>query len=629
MEYEPTSAVLQETIDSVLTKDVDVCPSLIMYQGNGKGLVDVVVSNVSTRTVNVQPRGMLCEIQPVHLQDAEGGDCSPADATNSSFLGDLDIASDSCTLEQRQQLKDLIGRFPDVFSHHENDIGHYVGVEHRIHLTDEVPFKHRHRRIPPGMFDEVREHLKQLAAAGIIRRSHSPWSSGVVLARKKDGKLRMCVDYRALNQRTVKDAYALPRIDEVLDALAGAKYYTVLDMKSGYYQVEVAEEHKDRTAFSVGPLGFYEHNRLPFGLSNAPATYQRLMEDCFGDLNTKICFIYLDDVIIFSDSYEQHIERLELVFLKLRQCGLKLSPKKCSFLKDKVKYVGHIVSSEGIEADPAKIEKVVNWPRPVNAEEVRQFLGFAGYYRRFVANFSAVARPLTDIMPTTAPKKRRSKSSPSPRVWHWGPEQEEAFQSLKDILSSPPVLGFPDFTRPFELHVDACQKGLGAVLCQEQDGRKRVIYYASRGLSKTEQHYPAHKLEFLSLKWAITEKFYDYLYGQKFTVLTDNNPLTYVLTSAKLDATGHRWLAALSSFNFEIKYRPGNGNTDADAMSRHPENTQTISVDSVQAVCHGIQCQPYIETISMSEDVLLNLDTGDFDQMPVSQIRQAQYKDPV
>ncbi len=387
--------------------------------------------------------------------------------------------------------------------------------------------------------------------------------------------------------------------------------------------------HKERTAFSVGPLGFWEHNRLPFGLSNAPATYQRLMEDCFCELHTKICFIYLDDVIIFSDSFDQHIERLELVLLRLRQCGLKLSPKKCAFLKRKVKYVGHIVSGEGIEADPAKIEKVLNWPRPQNAEEVRQFLGFAGYYRRFVANFSRLARPLTDIMPSTASKTKR-KSKPPPRSWHWGTEQEEAFLSLKRILTSPPVLCFPDFARPFELHVDASQKGLGAVLCQEQDGLKRVVYFASRVLGKTEQNYPAHKLEFLALKWAVTEKFLDYLYGQKFTVCTDNNPLTYVLTSAKLDAAGHRWLAALSSFDFDITYRPGKGaNADADAMSRHPTHTETISIDSVQAVCHGIQYQPYIETISMSEDVLGAVDAEDLTEMPIGQIRQAQYRDSV
>ena len=267
------------------------------------------------------------------------------------------------------------------------------------------------------MYEEVREHLKQLAACGVIRPSHSPWSSPVVLARRRDGKLRMCIDYRALNNRTIKDSYALPRIDEVLDSLAGAKFFSVVDMKSGYYQVEVAEEHKERTAFTVGPLGFWEHNRLPFGLSNAPATYQRIMEQCFGELHLKICFIYLDDLIVFSDSFEQHLERLELIFLRLRECGLKLSPKKCSFLQKKVKYIGHIVSSEGIETDPDKIEKIVNWPTPSSPEKVRSFLGFCGYYRRFCKNFSQVAKPLTELMPkpekNSKGKRKKTKSSNS------------------------------------------------------------------------------------------------------------------------------------------------------------------------------------------------------------------------
>ncbi len=259
-------------------------------------------------------------------------------------------------------------------------------------------------------------------------------------------------------------------------------------MKSGYYQVEVAEEHKERTAFTVGPLGFWESNRLPFGLCNAPATYQRLMEDVFGDLHLKICYIYLDDVIVFSDTFEQHLDRLEMVFLRLRQCDLKLSAKKCSFFQKKVRYVGHIVSAEGIETDPEKIAKVMDWPTPQGPEEVRQFLGFAGYYRRFIKDFASVARPLTDMMPTTGKKAKKGKSTVAgSKPWQWGPEQEASFSNLKLMLSEPPILGYADYNKPFELHVDASQKGLGAVLYQEQDGVKRVMSFASRALGKSER----------------------------------------------------------------------------------------------------------------------------------------------
>lgn len=216
------------------------------------------------------------------------------------------------------------------------------------------------------MIDEIRAHLEQLAASGIIRPSHSPWASNVVLVRKQDGKLRMCIGYRQLKKRTIRNSYALPRIEEIVDTSSGSAFFTVLDMKSGYHQAEVLEEHKCRTAFTVGPLGFWESNRLLFGLNNAPATYQRLMEQCLGDLNMKIYCIYLDDHSIFSSSLVEHLERLDRVLKRLKECNLKLNPKKCKFLQGKVKYVGHIVSENGVEADPEKIDKIVFWPTPKN-----------------------------------------------------------------------------------------------------------------------------------------------------------------------------------------------------------------------------------------------------------------------
>ena len=334
----------------------------------------------------------------------------------------------------------------------------------------------------------------------------------------------MCVDYRQLNNRTVKDSYALPRIEELLDTLAGSKYFSVLDMKSGYHQVEVLKEHKCRTAFTVGPLGFWEFNRLPFGLSNAPATYQRLIEQCLGDLNMKICAIYLDDLIIFSSTLEEHLERLDIVLRRLKECNLKLNLKKCKFLQTKVKYVGHIVSENGVEADPEKIEKIRNWPTPKNAEEVRQFTSFAGYYRRFVKDFSKIAKPLTELHPNTTVKNGKKVKSSKPFVWQT--DQQNAFDQLKEALMSHPVLGYPNYNTPFELHTDASAKGLGAVLYQRQNDKLGVISYASRGLKRSEKNYPAAKLEFLALKWAVTEKLHDYLYGTTFTVVTDNNPLT-------------------------------------------------------------------------------------------------------
>lgn len=381
----------------------------------------------------------------------------------------------------------------------------------------------------------------------------------------------------------------------MLDCLAGNKYFSVLDLKSGYHQVEIFEPHKERTAFTVGPLGLYEFNRMPFGLTGAPATYQRLMQDVLGDLHLKICCIFIDDIIVFSSTFEEHVKRLKLVFDRIRAANLKLSPKKCSLFKRKVKYVGHVVSSEGVGTDPEKISKVINWPTPRNPEEVRKFIGSAGYFRRFIQNFSQISKPLTELFPSTSKCKKKRTI----KEWIWDEKQQTAFNLLKEKLSTAPVLSYPDFEKTFELHTDASGIGLGAVLYQEHDNLKKVISFASRGLSKSEKNYPAHKLEFLALKWAVVDKFHDYLYGNTFTVLTDNNPLTYVLSSATLDATGHRWLAALGTYDFDIKYRPGIHNKDADALSRMP-----MSIDAVKSVCNKIDIA-YIESFGVPDTVEL------------------------
>jgi hypothetical protein len=269
---------------------------------------------------------------------------------------------------------------------------------------------------------------------------------------------------------------------------------------------------------------------------------------------------------------------------------LKLSPTKCTFFQEKVKYIGHIVAKDGIKPDPDKIEKVSNWPRPTTPEEVRKFLGFIGYYRKFAKDFSKIARQLTDLIPVPKKKTRCKTKSPTTTSWMRGQQQENAFQQLNRQLQKPPILGFPQYNKSFELHTDASMLELGAVQYQEQDNRKGVTAYASRGLSKSE-NYPVHKLEFLDLKWAVTEEYHDYLYGNTFTVLTDNNSLTYVLTSAKLDAYGHRWIAAVAIYNFSIMYRPGSSNADADGLSRLPgllgkNNVSNISTESVKTICN-------------------------------------------
>lgn len=406
-----------------------------------------------------------------------------------------------------------------------------------------------------------------------------------MVVQKKDQSIRLCVDYRQLNAKTRKDAFPLPRIEETLDALSGAKWFSTLDLASGYNQVLVQEQDREKTAFCT-PFGLFEFNRMPFGLCNAPGTFQRLMERIFGDHSFHALLLYLDDVVIFSTTFQQHLERLEMVLQRLEQHNLKLKLKKCKFFQSEVSYLGHVISASGVATDPEKIRAVAEWKRPSTVKELRSFLGFASYYRRFVAGFAAFAAPLHKLVGALEGTRKK----PGPRLrgqvdQHWNQDCEEAFQAQKSRLVQAPVLGYADFTRPFIVEVDASHAGLGAVLSQEQDGQRRPIAYASRGLRPSERNmsnYSAMKLELLGLKWAVTEKFREYLLGHKFTVYTDNNPLRY-LQSAKLAAVEQRWVSQLALFDYDIKYRPGTTNRNADALSRLP-----VAVNSDSGTVMGL-----------------------------------------
>ena len=493
------------------------------------------------------------------------------------------------------------------------DMGRTNLVKHHIELTDPIPFKESYRRIPPQMYDEVKAHIQEMLDLGAIRHSNSPWSSAIVLVRKKDGRLRFCIDLRKLNNRTVKDAYSLPRIETLLDTFLGSTIFTTLDLKAGYWQVEMAEESKAFTAFTCGPLGFYECETMPFGATNAPATFQRLMHNCLGDLNMTWCVVYLDDIIVFSDNPKDHITRLEAVFQKLASAGLKLKPSKCFFFKEEIEYLGHLVSGKGVATSPKKIEAVTKWPVPQTVYDVRSFLGFVGYYRRFIRDFSKTSKPIREVI---IGLENQSKRVAKKTLINWSEAAQSAFEVLKELCVNAPILAFPDYKLPFILHTDSSTEGLGAVLYQKQEGKLRVIAYASRSVTKTESNYPTHKLEFLALKWAICEKFHEYLYGSTpFEVYTDNNPLTYVLTTAKLDACGQRWVAKLANYNFTIQYRSGQSNVEADALSRISwpkvlDGTDTFDVENmdthiVNAIITGARSKSsLIESISSSPEIV-------------------------
>ena len=544
-----------------------------------------------------------------------------------------------------QEARDLFCEFHDIFSLHDTDLGKANMVEHSIKLTDHQPFKERYRRIPPHLMDEVKKELKNMLKVGVIKPSESPWSNAVVLARKKQGELRMCIDFRKLNERTVKDAYALPRIDEVLDTLKGSCYFSALDLKSGFWQTPLAEDSKKYTAFTVGPLGFYEFQNMPFGLCNAPATFQRLMEHALRDLHLEWCIVYVDDIVIFACTFREHLKRMRAVFQRLREAGLKLKPSKCEWFKESLPYLGHVVDQDGIHPDPKKVKFIQGWPVPRTVTEVRQFIGAANHYRRFIKDYSRLAKPMRKLVKGEFSNKKNTSI-----VEHWDEECQKSFEAVKDALSNAPVLAYANPSKPFRMVTDASVTGLGAALYQvQEDGSEKPVAFASRALQAAEVNYPVHKLEFLALKWAITCVFKDYLWGGgPFEVNTDNNPLTYVLSTAKLDAAGHRWIAELANYNFSIKYLKGSKNVVADALSRidwhsqakeiakNPEKFTDWDIEAVQEALSAATIDPEdrAENVPVFSQVQKVQGSEDLSLAPLSTLhetdwRAEQEKDPL
>ena len=479
--------------------------------------------------------------------------------------------------EQLKLAENLLIRRQAAFSKDEDDTGYTESAWMRIPLTDNQVVKGRYTRINPVYFQEVKDHLMKQLQQNIIRNSQSPYSSAIVMARKKSGSLRLCVDYRQLNQKIVKDSYPLPRIHECMDHMAGSDTYSAVDLRGAYLQVPIVEEDRHKTAFTT-PMGLFEYNRMPFGLCHSPAVFQRMMNSIFQSELMEKLLILLDDILIFSCGFEEHLERLDMVLQRLIDHGLKAEPAKCKLFREEVAYSGHRISRHGVSTDPDKVSAVADWPTPKNASELLTFLCTVGYYRRYIPHFSQRTTCLYKLVhqdPNRGKKKKpgRKWNSTDPVVWEWTQECQDAFEDLKTALVTAPILGFADFSKPFIVETDGSYKGLGGVLSQWQDKKLKVISYASRALKGAERNhirYSSMKLELLALKWAVTEKFRDYLLGATFTVYTDNNPLKYVMTSAKLKAVEQKWVGELSRFNFEIRYRPGKENANADALSRRP-----------------------------------------------------------
>ena len=428
-----------------------------------------------------------------------------------------------------------------------------VPVRHSFELKDYTPIYHRPRRMSPRDNEIVREEIDKMLKAGIIRPADSAWAFPVVIATKKDGGPRFCVDYRLLNARMVASRWPIPLIEEIFDELKGAVVYTLLDFFSGYWQFKMEEELKDFTTLTCR-FGNFSFNVMPFGLMNAPSTFQKTMDDILKGL--PFARAYLDDVIIYSESMEEHMAHLSTVFELIASYQFRLRVTKCVFCQDEVELLGHIVSKEGIRTDPSKIKSVRDAPTPTDKTGVRSFLGLAGYYRRFIKNFAGISAPLH---PLTSPKTR----------FEWTPEAEEAFKTLKNALTSAPVLGYPDFDLPFIVETDASSHAVGAVLAQKQGGRVHPLQFASRSLNSAEKNYSACGREAVAVIFALRKFRVFLLSSHRFDLVTDHQALRHAFAKKDIHGRLARWMDFLAEYDYNVVYKAGVENKAADFLSRH------------------------------------------------------------
>ncbi|GJQ93203.1 reverse transcriptase domain-containing protein [Tanacetum coccineum] len=453
---------------------------------------------------------------------------------------------------KKKQLQDvpIVKNFPEVFPEDLPGLPHTRQVEFHIDLVPgAAPVARAPYRLAPSEMKELADQLQELSDKGFIRPSSSPWGAPVLFVKKKDGSLRMCIDYRELNKLTVKNRYPLPRIDDLFDQLQGSSVYSKIDLRSGYHQLRVREEDISKTAFRTR-YGHYEFQVMPFGLTNAPAVFMDLMNRVCKPYLDKFVIVFIDDILIYSKNKQEHEEHLKIILELLKKEELYAKFSKCEFWIPKVQFLGHVIDNKGIHVDPAKIESVKDWASPKTPTEIRQFLGLAGYYRRFIEGFSKIAKPMTKLT------QKKVK-------FEWGDKQEAAFQLLKQKLCSAPILALPEGSEDFIVYCDASIKGLGAVLMQ----REKVISYASRQLKIHEKNYTTHDLELGAVVFAL-KIWRHYLYGTKCTVFTDHKSLQHILNQKELNMRQRRWLELLSDYDCDIRYHPGKANVVADALSR-------------------------------------------------------------
>lgn len=553
---------------------------------NSRGAV--LIHNVSPATIHIN-KGMLLTRS---LQTSSIPPTSVLDSCSVTFsLTDIDETihcNDKLSKGERLELQQLLSTYSDCFSSGLKDLGYTDTTEMVIELNDMEPVVYRPYRMAFSERSLVRDMVDEMMESGIVRESSSPYASPIILVKKKTGEKRICVDYRALNRKTKKDHYPLPRVEDQLDLLAGNTLFTSLDLASGYYQIPIAEESRDKTAF-VTPDGQFEYNRMPFGLVNAPSVFQRTINKILKEAKIKYAVVYMDDVLIPSKDVAEGMQRLEEVLQLLREGGLTLKLSKCNFFLKSIDFLGFEVSASGIRPGSRKTDAVSKFSRPSNQHELRRFLGLSGFFRRFIKGYAVITATLTDLL-----KKDVN--------WAWGLDQEESFVKIKGLLVQRPLLALYDPTAETILHTDACKDGLAGILIQcDSEGNNKPVSYFSRKTSPDERKLHSYELETLAVVASLS-RFRVYLVGIPFKIFTDCNALRSTLTKRDLIPRIARWWVQLQEYDCTIEYRPGPRMSHVDALSRNPVEDSSGESHVLDVLVVTETQQDWISTVQSADD---------------------------
>ena len=515
------------------------------------GEIPISMANYLDADFSLHKNQILGEVKPVVTEsdDLHSHDIDPEEKTDFSK-----IELSHLSPQEQKQVSNLLEKYNDIFAQSQDDLGFCGMFEHEIDTGTHAPVNIPQYRLPHKTKEIIEEQVQQMLRMGVIKPCESPWNSPVILVKKPNGKHRFVVDLRGVNKVTTKCTTLMPRIDEILESLGSASHFTCLDTRSGFWQIPIREADRIKTSFTT-PSGTYSFQRTPFGLFGSPNTFCKTMSCLFASVIGKFAHIYLDDLIIYSSDFQQHLSHVREIFDIYRKSGVKLSFEKCHWAKRSLKYLGHIISSEGISTNPEKVQAIRQYAQPTTSHQVRQFMGLAGYYRKFVPFFSELATPLTDLTRKNVKFK-------------WTDLVDRSFNALKDALCNAPVLIYPDFTKSFNLHTDASGTAIGSALTQlNEEGLDMPIAYFSRKLSVAEKNYTVTELEALAIVESI-KHFRYYLFGRHFTVFTDHAALQYLFKFKSNVPRIARWALLLTEYDWDIRYKTGKSHVIPDALSR-------------------------------------------------------------